>query len=207
MKKFFSFCTALVFMLLSSINSSAIYGLSQSIDLKDEVANIEVSAPMAYEESVERYAQLNNISYEEALDIFPARPAARAANFTSRELVVTLDVTSIYKPTLHFLCETSEGSSPSMWGILNIYSAQMVRSYNGTSYRFDGIVEFWLRSAYQIEYVVNGDFYANSTTSSDGSFSGQVNIGEYGSFSFTVSGGTSSNHYTYFYDHKTKAFQ
>lgn len=194
-------------MFFAHLSAFAAENVTTTIDITNENTNIEVSEPMTYEESVARYAELNNITYSEALSEFPVQPMMRSSNFTSRELVVTLDVTSTYKPTLHFFCETSEGSSPSMWGILNIYSVQLVRDYNGTSYQFDGGIEFWLRSAYQIEYVVNGDFYRNATTTSGGGFSGSVNIGEHGSFSFSVSGGTSSNHYTYFYEHETKAFQ
>jgi len=176
-------------------------------NLNIENSEVEVSDVMTYEESVQRFAELNNISFDEALEKFPIKSAnSRSTNFTSRELVVTLNVKSNYKPTLHFLCETTE-SGYSYWGILNIYSVQLVRAYNGTSYKFEGVIEFWLRSSYQIEYLVNGDFYHNSVTGTTGTFTGNLSFGEHGSISGSVTSSKEGNHFANFYFHETKSFQ
>ena len=80
------------------------------MDLTTENSNIEVSEAMTYEESVMRYAELNNTSYSDALNKFPIKqPVTHSSRFTSRELIIRLDVSDSYKPSLHFLCETSEG--------------------------------------------------------------------------------------------------
>lgn len=207
MKKI-SFKLIQLFLCLCFIRINALpwFNKTSILDLTTENSNIEVSEAMTYEESVMRYAELNNTSYSDALNKFPIKqPVTRSSRFTSRELIIRLDVSDSYKPSLHFLCETSEGSS-SYWGILNIYSAQLVKSYNNKSYKFDGVVEFWLRSAYQIEYVVNGDLHYNYVESNEGTFSGTVTLKGKGSFSSSVTG-TSSSWYTYFYDHKLKDFQ
>lgn len=163
-----------------------------------------ISDVMTYEEMIEQYAKEGGMSYEEALNFFPKSRAVNA-KATYRELKVTLNVDSSYKPYLSFYCETSESSQ--YWGIVSIYSIQLIRNYNGTSKQFSGTIDAWLRTAAQIEYTINGDFYNNGTTTGGFSIGSSAKIGEKVTGNFSASISTSSNHYKYFYDHKFYNFQ
>jgi len=172
---------------------------------------VSVSNPMTFEEMVAEYAKSSDLTYEEALELLPAPVETRAAPITYRTLKVTLDVTDTYKPTLEFYFQTSE--SGNYQGILSVYSVQLNRASNVGSWRitkqFGGTIEFWLRSPYEIEYVVNGDFFNNGTTSSTQNTGLNIDI-SYGMsivFDVTESGGSTSNHYSYFYEHEWAAFQ
>ncbi len=60
----------------------------------------------------------------------------------------------------------------------------------------------WLRSAYQIEYMINGDFYNNGTTTvSNGGGAESAKLLHSASVS------TISNWFRYYYKHETKMFQ
>ncbi|NCE63143.1 hypothetical protein D1159_00760 [Pseudoflavonifractor sp. 524-17] len=173
---------------------------------------VSVSNPMTFEEMVAEYAKSSGLTYEEALELLPA-PIETRAPVTYRTLKATLDVTDSYKPTLDFYCQTSE--SGNYWGILSVYSVQLSRSYDTgilswvITKQFNGTVDFWLRSPYEIEYIINGDFFNNGTTSN--SKNTGLNIGVSGGFSinFTLNGGdgSSSNHYSYFYEREWLSFQ
>jgi hypothetical protein len=179
---------------------------TEVIDISD--ADLAVSEDMTFEEMVSAYALSGGITYEEALESFP-EPAqttsSSSAPVSYRTLTATLTVSSTYKPHLEFYCEISK--SGNYWGILSIYSVQLVRSYNGTSKQFSGDISVWLRSPYQIEYVVNGDFYHNGKTTTTGSGGVEFGIDELIKLTFSASSSTSNNHYKYFYDHKTVAYQ
>ncbi len=108
-------------------------------------------------------------------------------------------MTDEYQPYLDFYCATSEGGH--FFNINSIYSIQLVRSYNGISKQFGGEVNAWLRSSNSIEYYVNGDFFNNGTTTVSGGIG--VNAGLNVKCSATYSVSYSSNHYKYFYVHKT----
>lgn len=185
----------------ASNNSNSYCG---TINLESLISNpnVEVSDVMSFSEVVERYAKNAGITYEEALKILPA-PAqaysARAVNY--RTYSVSLKVNDEYIPRLEFYCETAEGGH--FFNILSIYSVQLVRSYNGTSYQFGGDIEVWLRSSHSIEYVVNGDFYYNGTTTSTGSTGLDVGLSDSCKISYSASNTYSSNHYDYFYEHDT----
>ena len=69
------------------------------------------------------------------------------------------------------------------------------------SKQFQGTIKVWLRSTQQIEYVINGDFYNNGTTSSSGGIGVNAGINQLISISFSASSTTTSNHYKYFYKH------
>lgn len=172
---------------------------SVSIDDFDYVSEI-----LTYDEMIQRYADNANISFEEALKFFPKTRMA-SPRATYRELQVTLNVATNYKPKLAFYCETSQSSQ--YWGIVSIYSVQLIRSYNGISKQFSGYVNAWLRTAAQVEYVVNGDFYNNGTTSGGFSVGGQGKVNDKITGTFTASLSTSSNHFKYFYDHVFHNFQ
>ena len=69
------------------------------------------------------------------------------------------------------------------------------------SKQFRGDLKVWLRSTQKIEYVINGDFYNNGTTTSSGGIGVNAGINQLVSISFTATSTTSSNHYKYFYEH------
>ena len=175
-------------------------------EINNEDSDIQVSAPMSFSEMVNHYMEVNGVSYDEALKAFPVRLQKETrASATYRTLSVSLTVTSTYRPRIDFYCRTSE--SGSYWGILSIYSVQLVRSYSGISKQFTGNISVWLRSAYQIEYTINGDFYNNGTTTVSGGGGLDLGIGESVNISLSASMSYESNHYKYFYEHRTVAFQ
>ena len=180
--------------------------MTNIIDLKSldaENPNVKISEPMTFTEMVSSYAEIEGISYEEALAVFPKESSASARTPSHRMLSVTLNVTGSYKPTLNFYCNTSEGGN--FWGITSIYSVQLNRTYGNTSKQFSGTIDVWLRSGYQIEYIVNGDFYNNGTTSASGGIGLNIGVGSGAQVSFQIS--SSSNHYKYFYEGKLVSFQ
>lgn len=98
---------------------------------------------------------------------------------------------------MEFYCEVSVGDG--VWGIVSIYSVQMNRMYNGISKQFSGDVQVWLRGPLSIEYVVNGDFYNNGTTTTSGGTNLNLGIDEVATIGFSASSTTSTNHYQYCY--------
>lgn len=182
----------------------------QVIDLNniEENLDVQVSEPMSFDEMLSYYMKQNNVSYEEALKAFPNRAKRMAgAPVSYRTLKVGLTVTSSYHPHLEFYCETSEYGN--YWGILSIYSTQLVRrdSNTGASKQFGGSIDVWLRSPYQIEYVVNGDFYNNGTTTVSGGVGMNIKVNESATINCQASIATSSNFYKYFYEHRTAQYQ
>ncbi len=169
--------------------------------------DVTVSNAMSFSEMVERYAENAGITYQEALDEFPnvAAPCATSTyDIYYRVFSITLNVDTSYKPHLEIFCQTSEGGH--FRNIDSIYDVQLVRSYGGTSKQFDGKVNVWLRNHNKIEYVVNGDFYNNGTTSITAGLGGTINVGESGSVTFSVTGGFTGSHYKYFYKHDTVTY-
>ena len=152
-------------------------------EINNEDSDIQVSAPMSFSEMVNHYMEVNGVSYDEALKAFPVRLQKETrASATYRTLSVSLTVTSTYRPRIEFYCRTSE--SGSYWGILSIYSVQLVRSYSGISKQFN-----------------------NGTTTVSGGGGLDLGIGESVNISLSASMSYESNHYKYFYEHRTVAFQ
>lgn len=124
-----------------------------------------------------------------------------------KTISIKLDVDDTYKPTLEFVCEISQ--SESYWGITRISSVRLNRNGNDCEKQFGGAVEYWLRSPYQIEYIVNGDFFDAGMTNTKGG--DPVKTDEHGSISFSISKMnwllSATDHYAYFYVHDTKQFQ
>lgn len=118
--------------------------------------------------------------------------SARAGTY--RVISSTFDVTSVYRPSLEFYCQTSEwsGSFRSIEKILNI---GMNRYSNNRSKQFNGSVYANLEDPNRIYWIVNGNFYDNGTTSVNGGVN--IGIGEKSSVNFSVS--YSSNYYAYAY--------
>ncbi len=195
---------AMVFSALFVPAQATLVSVSENPD-DIQISDIQVSDIMTFEEMVERYAQVGEISYEEALKAFPARGAFQLYGYDSyRTVSVSVDVSSIYRPTLEFYCQISVGDG--VWGITSIYSVQMNRMYNGMSKQFSGDVQVWLRGPLSIEYVVNGDFYQNGTTTSTGGANLDLGIDDVATVKFEASSTVSSNHYKYCYQHATARF-
>ena len=60
-----------------------------------------------------------------------------------------------------------------------------------------------IRSGYDIEYVINGDFYNNGTTTISGGGNLGLGINDSATIGFSASITYQSNHYAYFYEHET----
>ena len=158
--------------------------------INEEVPFDEVSEPMTYDEMITQIAMNEGITFEEAeRKLGPQSRDARLGTY--RTLYQTIVVTSVYKPQLRFYVETSE--SGSFHGILSIEYVNMNRAYNGISKQFSGTVAYVLTDPNNIHYSIDGDFFNNGSTTT--SLGGSVNIGGFGSSSFTVSSTTS--HYAY----------
>ena len=129
---------------------------------------------MTFTEMVSVYAENNDISFIEAYtELLKGKSnietsSARSSSY--RVLTVGLYVNSGYKPSIDYYVTTSE--SGTYWGITSIYSVQLNRIYKGASKVFQGNLESWLRSPYQIEYIINGDFYNQATSTSSYTISG-----------------------------------
>lgn len=165
--------------------------------------DIVVSDVMTYQEIVERYAENEGITFQDALKAFP-----RPTNATYyRVLSAYFTVTSSYVPHLDFYCVTAEGGN--FRNINSIYNVQLVRqdrSNKNLSKQFNGDIQVWLRNHNKIEYVVNGDFYNNGTTTVSVGLSGSVGVGKAGKVSLSASITSSSNHYKYCYAHHTVTY-
>lgn len=181
-----------------AVPSSPIIGC---LDLSSELKNCSEiqSKIMTFEEMVNHYANKNGISYNEALKYIPTDIKASATDRSIRYYTrsVSLNVTASYKPTLEFYCQIAAGTST--YNILSIYNVELDRNYRGVSKQFQGKIQAWLRSTQNIEYVVNGDFYNNGTTTVSGGIGVNAGLDELVTVSFGVS--YSSNHYKYFYKH------
>ena len=148
-------------------------------------------------------ADKHDMTYNEALATLPENikvdQQRRDVKYITR--TVTLDVTSSYKPYIEFYCQVYAGGN--FFNINSIYNVELVRKAYGSSIskQFRGDLKVWLRSTQKIEYVINGDFYNNGTTTSSGGIGVNAGINQLVSISFTASSTTSSNHYKYFYEH------
>ena len=212
MKRFLSFLIASVVVL--SFSHTTVFANNTHEQEKNQVdviyttnPNIQVSDPMNFSEMITYFANSKNISYEEALTFFDTPTQSYSSTYAPikyRVFTVNLVVTeNVYVPHLEFYCQTSENGN--YWGILNVYSCELIRSYNQISKQFSGTVNFWLRNPYTIEYSVNGDFYENGTTSHTAEVGLNVDVGAGASISYSIS--YSSNHYKYFHIHQNLVLQ
>lgn len=176
-------------------------------DVPNANEDIAVSEAMSFDEMIQKYAEEMHVSLMDAYNDFGgseiSSQSVRAGTY--RELSVGLAVTTEYHPSIRFYCNTSE--SGGYWGITSIYKVTLNRAYKGLTKQFSGEIDCWLRSPYKIEWMVNGDFFHNGTTTASGGMSVDAKLGELVKISFNVTNSTSSNHYKYFYDHRTTSFQ
>lgn len=168
------------------------------------VSELHISGTMNYEEIVKQYSDDVGVSLEDAARIFPEE-MQRETTRTFRILSVGLEVTDQYKPYVQFYCETSE--SGAYWGILSIHSVQLSKNYDGTMKQFQGNLYVWLRSPYQIEYIINGDFYNKGTSTLNAERPVSSNKGNVIQVFAQPSDIRASNHFKYFYDQNIVAFQ
>lgn len=190
---------------LTPANDSVITGIINVEDLEND-PDVVVSEPMTYEEMVSQYAKNTGKTYDEAIAEMPGevRSTRAAKAKTYRTFSVLITVTSSYRPSIDYYCETSEGGN--FFNINKIYAVELNRGYNGISKQFDGTIKSWLRSAISIEYIINGDFYNNGTTTKTGGVNLNLGINELASVSFSASIANTSNHYKYCYESGTKVF-
>ena len=162
---------------------------------------------MTFSEMVSVYADNNDISFVEAYkELNKGRSIITTSSLSSssyRVLSIGLYVNSGYKPSIDYYVTTSE--SGSYWGITSIYSVQLKRIYNGVSKVFQGNLESWLRSPYQIEYIINGDFYNQATSTSSYTINGSW--GENVKISLSINSTNSSSYYASIYQGRTVSFQ
>lgn len=97
---------------------------TEVINIYNNSSNVTFSEPMSFSKMVTHYAEASEMSYDEALKLFPKENTDDTVSSKCyRILNIPLDVTAIYKPQLNLYCETSE--SGHYWGISNIYLANM----------------------------------------------------------------------------------
>ncbi|SCK00911.1 Uncharacterised protein [uncultured Eubacterium sp.] len=202
MKKFIVSLLAVVLVL-----SSTMLSFSSSTDQIEQFGSTDISASkaMTYEELIQYHADRNGLSFVEAeKEVNPDGvmnpPRTRARDLRYKVLSITLNVTSSYKPSLDLYVVADYWNS--YWAIDHIYYVTMNRGYNGISKQFGGEIAVWNRGNNKIQYIVNGDFYNNGTTSAGVNVN--IGVGEKASVGFSVS--NSSNHYKYFYVSNTKTW-
>lgn len=173
--------------------------------------NVEVSAPMTESQAATKLARDKGVSYFEAYrTLFGENIAVNSINSirrarTIRVLSVTLDVLSYYHPRLEFYCETSQCGN--WWGIKSIYDTELVRQYGNTCYLFSGSVKSWLINEYQIQYVINGDFYKTGKQTSTVNAGGKAGLGDTFEVNFGVSVTSSEDYLKYYYKQDVIAYQ
>ena len=173
----------------------------RAIDPNDN-SDITMTPVMSYNELLDYMVEVKHFSREEAVRLLPRTRASEG----NRVLSVTLSVDNkpSYKPTLDFYCHVSVGDG--VWGIQDIYLVQMDRSSNGLTKQFSGDVNVWLRGPERIEYVVNGDFYNNGTTTISAGGKVEISIGNSAGIEFSASIATTNNWYGYCYNNAIKRF-
>lgn len=175
-----------VILTLTILATCSMFAFARNTNTENDVIDIRkidsentkfnVSERMSRAEITEHYMKVTGASMNEAHEFFSLSTDKGPISY--RILSVYLPVTKEYKPHIEFYCQTSE--SGQYWGIVSVCDYKLVETYNGMTNEFTGGLEMWLRSAYQIEYVINGDFHTDETP---------------------------SRWYTYYYEHSTKAFQ
>ncbi len=165
---------------------------TQTISISKLSPDTVISDVMTYDEIVKQLADDKNISIDEAKKIIGSPVTTIKAKDGSpveiilnsyRTITNQFTVTSSYKPSMRFYCQTSE--SGSFHGIVEILNVDMSRSYNGRSYAFGGSVYTNLEDAGTIYYSIDGDFYERGTTTVSGGVS--IGIGESATVNFGIS--------------------
>ena len=172
----------------------------------DADRNVTASAVMDYEELVHYYMNEKGVSEDVAKAELAEKgitgnPTTRAANAIRYQVFGrTVEVTSAYKPRIDFYCEVSHsGSGGAFWSVKKIYNVELVTKPGNISKTFNGTLKYWLRGGRSIEYVINGKFYNNGTTTISGG--GNIGVGESATLNFSVS--VTSSYYADCYERRT----
>jgi len=184
-------------------NVSAAESKLNTINLLESNDELIFSEPMTYDEVVQELATNNKISISEAKSIMGKENVNKLSSESKNSTIAStnyrtisryLDISSNYKPKLMFYCQTSE--SGSFWGIVSIYHTELYREYNYNVKTFTGNLWYQLNSAYQIRYIINGDFYNTGSTTVGAD--AEIKIGESCSINFQAS--VSSSYYMYIFE-------
>lgn len=220
MKKQFFVLTMFV-LILVGFNLSPFTALAQeggantnevSISELEDDPNVTIKR-ISYEEMIEKIADLNGITVEEARLLHPnkalqerklakysaeigtlASPDPDYCGYSPHEINIRQDVTTQYQPTLQLFVWTC--GSGSFWEFDSIEDAGLNRrDSDGTVKQFSGKVRAEITSPTTIWWHINGDFYDKGTTNFSGSttFNGLVWQGS-ASISYA------SNYYAYHND-------
>ena len=191
-----------------------------SLDVNSSDQNTVVSDVLTVNQVVERRADEQGISETQAarsiisntqnpmvknssnaitkglVDTTSTAQTVAATSATYRTINTRFTVTSTYKPSLNFYCQTNEGGT-SFRAIKKILNVSMNRAHLGTgrSKQFGGDVYTKLEDANRIYWIVNGDFFDNGSTTGGGS----VNLGIDKAVSLEFNASHTSNHYKYIY--------
>ncbi|WP_432776403.1 hypothetical protein AAFJ72_05820 [Brevibacillus gelatini] len=150
---------------------------------------------LSYEEAMQRIAKYSGRSLEEVKKEQPKTQKslkALSATCSYSEVSQRLSVSGTYKP--RFIAIVNKCRDGSFGWVSDIRYAGLDR-YHGVSKQFSGDVQAWVKNNQQgIEYLVNGDFYDNGSTT----LNFQTGI-DTPVFKATFSVANASNHYRYFY--------
>lgn len=156
-----------------------------------------VSGVLTFDELAQIISEDDGVSLAEAkksiVQNSTSKTFSTAATATYRALSQQFTVTSTYKPTMRFYCETSE--SGLFHAIKKLLQVSMIRGNQGISKQFKGGVYANLEDPNRIFYIVNGDFYNNGTTTVNAG----VNIGAGGSADVSFGVSNASSHFKYRY--------
>lgn len=123
----------------------------------------------------------------------------------TRSISIMLHVTDTYTPYLIFHCNIEHGGN--YWGITSISSVELsCDDAAGREKQFNGNISAWLRSPYEIEYAIVGDFYSGAKQVRPPYIAGEYAIDEMIDFNGTVTN-TNSSIAHYFYDHQNAVLQ
>jgi len=150
--------------------------------------NITVSDAMSYDEMAVVMAKDQDIPLMKAKKILGNETSEKSNRNSSnllaqsvssvgyRTVAVEFTVGMFYFPKLTFYCTTNEGGSLG-WGIVSVLGTMLntTDKYN-TSKRFQGTVYTNLESITSIYYMINGQFFDNSSTTATAGI--QIGLGE-----------------------------
>lgn len=170
-------------------------GISDVLSFDELISEISINDNIS--ETQARNELLNSLTKDNKRSLSSTSAAVAA---TYRTISTSVSVTSTYKPTIKYYCQTTEGGG--FRGIKKILKVSLNRNYRGTSKAFGGEIYTRLEDPNRIFYILNGDFYNNGSTTVNGS----VNIGIGKAASVSFGGSYTSKHYKYAYKQGYKSF-
>jgi len=138
----------------------------------DDLDTNEIST---YDEMVNALIENEGLTKNEAQKLLDDNFVSIGSHVSARDATYRIirsqfEVNAIYKPTLNLYCQTSEGGG-SFRGILKILNVGMNRVSNGLVKSFHGTVFTHIQDPNRINWIVNGDFFDDGTTTVDGGVS------------------------------------